>query len=164
MLSNMVNFSCYKFSPRFILFYMTLINMIIYIDRGMLASVLSMLEKGSGLGLSATEAGALGSAFMLGYIVSSPLFAHYAQYIHPMWLMILGLSVWTGSVILCFFSVEFYMLFLGRAISGVGEASFVCLAPPYILDHAPPESKTKWLSIFYVALPIGTAIGFVLGL
>jgi hypothetical protein len=49
-----------------------------YIDRGMLASIVTMLEKGSGLGLTASEAGAVGSSFMLGYMVSSPLFAHYA--------------------------------------------------------------------------------------
>jgi MFS family permease len=80
-----------------------------------------------------------------------------------MWLMLLGLTVWVGAVIFCFFSVNFPMLFVARALTGVGEASFVCLAPPYILDYAPPDGKTRWLSIFYVALPLGTAIGFIVG-
>ena len=79
-----------------------------------------------------------------------------------MWLMILGMVIWSGATLLCGVSVTYWMLLIGRAITGVGEASFVALAPPYILDEAPPEKKTLWLSFFYIALPVGTAIGSLL--
>ena len=64
---------------------------------------------------------------------------------------------------LCGVSVTYWMLILGRAITGVGEASFCPLAPPYILDVAPKEKKVFWLSLFQIALPVGTAIGFIVG-
>ena len=57
----------------------------------------------------------------------------------------------------------FWWYLLHRAISGVGEAAFQCIVPPYIEDIAPPGSKAMWLGCFYTAIPCGTAIGFVYG-
>lgn len=45
-------------------------------------------------------------------------------------------------------------------MSGVGEASFVCIAPPWIAKYAPDGRKGRWLAIFYTALPVGTAFGY----
>ena len=70
------NFYCFKFSPVCVLIYLTIINFFVYMDRGMLASVLSEVE--DGLDITASEAGALGSIFIVGYIISAPLFAHGA--------------------------------------------------------------------------------------
>ena len=46
---------------------------------------------------------------------------------------------------------------------GVGEASYATVAPTLIDDMAPPAKKGRWLSIFYVAIPIGSALGYVIG-
>jgi MFS family permease len=46
-----------------------------------------------------------------------------------------------------------------RIIVGVGEASYATLAPTIIDDLAPPARKNKWLSVFYVAIPVGAALG-----
>jgi MFS family permease len=45
----------------------------------------------------------------------------------------------------------------------VGEGAFVSMAPPFIIMLAPPEKKTLFIAIFYAAMPVGTAIGFVYG-
>lgn len=152
-------------SPMMLLILFTSVNILIFIDRGALAAVVGQLKKSSnhGLGLSSFEAGALGSVFILGYMIASPIFAYNAQFIHPQYLMSLGLTIWSGAVLLSGVSRNFYMLAIARAITGVGEASFVCLAPPCILDSAPHASRTKWLGIFYSATPLGYALGFIYG-
>ena len=114
------------------------------------------------------EAGALQSVFILGYMLSSPAFAYFSQYVHPLYLMGIGLTVWSGATMMASFSVNYFMFMAARALTGVGEASFVCLAPPYILDVAPPAKKTVsarqlWVAIFYAAMIVGAAIGFVYG-
>ena len=45
-------------------------------------------------------------------------------------------------------------------LSGVGEASFQCSIPPWITKNANPKSKGAWLSLFYTAIPVGTACGY----
>jgi MFS family permease len=45
----------------------------------------------------------------------------------------------------------------------VGEASYATIAPTLIDDLAPPSKKGKWLSIFYVAMPVGAALGYKVG-
>ena len=52
-------------------------------------------------------------------------------------------------------------LVFARMLSGVGEASFQCTIPPFITNNARPGSKGMWLSIFFTAIPVGTAIGYV---
>lgn len=47
--------------------------------------------------------------------------------------------------------------------TGLGEASFVSLGPPYIDDAAPHGMKTRWLAFFFMMLPIGFAIGVIFG-
>eukprot|EP01026_Neomeris_dumetosa_P054551 TRINITY_DN49122_c0_g2_i2.p1 TRINITY_DN49122_c0_g2~~TRINITY_DN49122_c0_g2_i2.p1 ORF type:complete len:357 (+),score=41.67 TRINITY_DN49122_c0_g2_i2:3-1073(+) len=55
------------------------------------------------------------------------------------------------------------MLILARMLVGVGEASFVVLAAPFIDDNAPPEQKSLWLGLFNMFIPVGYAIGYIVG-
>lgn len=47
-----------------------------------------------------------------------------------------------------------------RAVSGIGEASFIGLAPTYIDDIAPKNRQSMWLAIFFSMIPIGAATGY----
>jgi MFS family permease len=58
---------------------------------------------------------------------------------------------------------SFTELAAARALVGVGEASYATIAPTLIDDLAPPEKKGSWLAIFYAAMPIGAALGYVTG-
>lgn len=131
----------YRMRPAWLLAYFTFVNILIYLDRGVLASVVPALKDADGLNLDSIEAGALGSIFMLGYMIASPLFATSAQKVHPFFLMAIGLSIWVVAVLMCGLSTSFGMLLVSRAVTGVGEASFVSLAPPMILDIAPTKDK-----------------------
>jgi MFS family permease len=50
-----------------------------------------------------------------------------------------------------------------RALVGVGDASYAAIAPTLIDDVAPRARRSSWLAIFYAAIPIGSALGFVVG-
>ncbi|KAG7011577.1 putative sphingolipid transporter spinster-like 3, partial [Cucurbita argyrosperma subsp. argyrosperma] len=52
---------------------------------------------------------------------------------------------------------------LSKRIVGVGEASFISLAAPFIYDNAPAHKTTGWIAIFYMCMPTGYAIGYLYG-
>lgn len=112
-------------------------------------------------GLSSFQGGVLAGAYMFGYITASPLFALAVRSYDPFRLVSFGLVVWSLAALGCASSIGFVSLLLARAISGVGEAAFLCIAPPFIDKCAPPEKKSRWMAIFYCAIPIGYALGFV---
>jgi len=45
----------------------------------------------------------------------------------------------------------------------VGEAAYATLAPAVISDFYPPERRNRILTFFYVAIPVGAAVGFAVG-
>src|SRR2546425_7627834 len=55
------------------------------------------------------------------------------------------------------------MLLLARAVVGVGEASYAVVTPSLLSDCYPPERRARVLGIFYAAIPVGSALGYVVG-
>jgi len=96
----------------------------------------------SDMDLTGAEGGVLGSVFMLGFLLFSPVFAHYAFSVHPLHLIALGILVWIGSTLAAGLALDYWMLLVARVFTGAGEASFVSLVPPLLLDLAPPNGKT----------------------
>lgn len=161
----MANFFTVRLNARQILIIYCAINALIYIDRGALSAVIPFLQsrKYEGLNLSSSLAGTLGSSFILGYMVTAPLFAYYSQKYHPEYLMCFGLTIWSVAVLMTGFSDSYVLLLISRTLTGIGEASFVCLAPPVIMDVAPQDKKNLWIGLFYVANVLGYALGFIFG-
>ncbi|XP_075654547.1 putative sphingolipid transporter spinster homolog 2 [Castanea sativa] len=166
------------FTPKRLLLIFCVINMINYVDRGAIASngVNGSLgtctdsgtcTSGSGIQgefkLSNFEDGVLSSAFMVGLLVASPIFASLSKSHNPFRLIGVGLSVWTLAVAGCGCSIDFWSIAICRMLVGVGEASFISLAAPFIDDHAPAAQKTAWLATFYMCIPAGVALGYVYG-
>ncbi|KAI7739573.1 hypothetical protein M8C21_016150, partial [Ambrosia artemisiifolia] len=82
---------------------------------------------------------------------------------NPFRLIAVGLSVWTISAIGCGISIGFWTITVCRMLVGVGEASFISLAAPFIDESAPVTQRSAWLGIFYMCIPTGVAIGYVYG-
>ncbi|PWA35646.1 major facilitator superfamily protein [Artemisia annua] len=163
------------------------INMINYIDRGAIASngvngsprvcTTGVCSHGTGIqgdfDLTNFKDGVISSAFMVGLLLASPLFASLAKTysltlvytcsINPFRLIGVGLSVWTFAVAGCGISIDFWSITICRMLVGVGEASFISLAAPFIDDNAPATQRTAWLGIFYMCIPTGIALGYVYG-
>ncbi|XP_057420890.1 probable sphingolipid transporter spinster homolog 2 [Lotus japonicus] len=166
------------FTPKRLLAIFCVINMLNYLDRGAIASngvngSRGTCTKGgtctSGTGIQGDfnlnnfEDGVLSSAFMVGLLIASPIFASLAKSVNPFRLIGVGLSVWTGATFCCGFSFNFWTIALCRMLVGVGEASFISLAAPFIDDNAPVSQKTAWLAIFYMCIPAGYAVGYIYG-
>eukprot|EP00850_Spirogloea_muscicola_P010489 SM000062S19875 [mRNA] locus=s62:154828:160098:+ [translate_table: standard] len=168
------------FTPLRLLGIFCMINMLNYVDRGAIASNGvngrqgdpgcehgRHCDPGSGIQgefhLSNFQDGILPAAFMIGLLVASPIFAGMSKVYNPFRLIGAGLSVWTVAVFGCSLATGFIPLTICRMFVGVGEASFVSLAAPFIDDNAPLGQKTKWLASFYMCIPAGVALGYVYG-
>ncbi len=149
-----------------IIVLLTGLNLLNYIDRMIVAAVLrkvSLPVAQGGLNLTDVEAGLLATAFLLGYFLTSPLFGARADRGARKGLIALGVGVWSVATVASGFATSAAMLLAARAVVGVGEASYATLAPTIIDDLTPPESKGRALAIFYLAIPVGSALGFVIG-
>lgn len=80
--------------------------------------------------------GLLPAAFMVGLLLSSPIFAEASKYHNAFRLIGVGLAVWTAAAAGCGLAPGFTSLLLCRMAVGVGEASFVALAAPFIGELA----------------------------
>jgi MFS family permease len=144
------------------LWLLTFVNLICYLDRFIISAVSPKIQ--TDFGLNHAETGIVMSAFMVGYMLTSPLFGYYGDRKNRPMLMGLGVLVWSIATALSGWVEYFIPLVLARAVVGVGEASFATLAPPFIRDGLKDESLiNKALGIFYISLPLGAALGFMWG-
>jgi predicted MFS family arabinose efflux permease len=61
------------------------------------------------------------------------------------------------------FAPGYRTLLAARATVGIGEASFGTVSPGLIADFFPKERRGQILAWFYVAIPVGSALGYLLG-
>jgi MFS family permease len=148
-------------SPRAILALLTLLNLLNYLDRLVLAAVLERVQ--DDLHLDNTQGGLLATVFLVGYFLTSPIFGRLADRGSRKGLIAIGVAVWSLATIGTGLSTNVWMLMGMRALVGVGEASYATLAPTIIDDLAPPAQKSRWLAIFFVATPVGSALGYLVG-
>ncbi|EKX35342.1 hypothetical protein GUITHDRAFT_59841, partial [Guillardia theta CCMP2712] len=139
----------------------TMCNLLNYIDRGLVSGVLPRI--GEDFDVSKTSLGLLTGSFMGGYCLLSPVFALCSTMFPPFTLIGVGLVVWQISAVMSAYSRSFRVLLLARLLSGIGEASFQAIAPPFLDDVAGENSKGVLLAVFYCAIPVGTALGYIYG-
>ncbi|HEY0478020.1 MAG TPA: MFS transporter [Kofleriaceae bacterium] len=146
---------------RAILALLTALNFLNFIDRAVIAAVLTPMK--AELALSNFEAGLLNTAFLIGYFATCPVFGARADKGARKGLIALGVLIWSVATIGSGLATGFWSLLAARIVVGVGEASFAVLAPTIIDDITPPDRKGSALSVFYLAVPLGYALGYILG-
>lgn len=150
-----------KLSPFWTLFILTGLNLLNYLDRYVLSAVLPSLQPD--LGINDGEAGRLVTAFMIGYFITSPFFGYLGDRGSRKWLIALGILVWSVGTVLTGMATGFAMLLGFRILVGVGEASYATISPSWISDTFGPAKRNNALTIFYVAIPVGAALGNIVG-
>ena len=150
-----------RLSPSWTLFILTGLNLFNYLDRNVLAAVLEPVQ--AEFKLSDEQGGRLNTAFMLGYFVTAPLFGYWGDRASRKWLIAAGIAVWSVGTVLTGFATGLLMLLLFRSVVGVGEASYASISPGWISDVFRPDWRNNALTIFYVALPVGSALGYIIG-
>jgi len=147
--------------PLVILILLTGLNLLNYLDRYVLSAVLPKIE--AELALTKLVEGAAATVFLVGYFATSPMFGVMGDRGRRTRLMALGVTVWSLATLWSGLSAGKWSLLASRAFVGIGEASYATIAPTIIDDLAPPEKRGRWLSVFYTAMPIGSALGYLTG-
>ncbi len=143
------------------LLILTSLNLLDYLDRYLIASLGSLVK--AEMGLSDKAFGFLGTAFFLVYFLSSPVFGYLGDRFGRIRLMAGGAVLWSLATSLTFWVTTYPTLVLARGVVGVGEASFGTLAPAYLADILPLGRRSRALGIFYVAIPLGSALAYLAG-
>lgn len=154
--------------PKFVFFIISLINLTNFIDRGIIPGSTNefnaFIEQNIHTDTPDVYLGLLQSSFVVGYVVGSMVFSHLVHQYGRFFLVAVGCSIWILALLLSgasFHSGSYVFLLFSRMLSGVGEASVHTNVPPWIQQMAPPAQTGAWLAVFYTAVPVGTALGYV---
>ncbi len=175
---------------RIALILLLIINLFNYIDRQVLAAVLHDIEKtffpaetseststekvSSASNESSVsepakdkhikeKLGYLQGAFMFSYFLCAPLFGWLADRASRWKIIGLGVILWSLASGASGWASTFAILFLTRCFVGLGEAAYGPAAPTILSDLYPVSMRGRVMATFYVAIPVGSALGYVLG-
>ena len=156
----------------YVLGALTLIYVLNFVDRGLLAVVGPDLVPD--LGISDTQFGLLtGFGFALLYtIVGIPL-ARYADTGHRVWLMSVCITLWSIMTVLCGLATEvtlgsvtvgaFWILLACRVGVGVGEAGCTPPANSLIADYYAPRERAQALGVYAMGVTLGGMFANLIG-
>lgn len=147
-------------SSRTALAVLTGINLLNYLDRYIVAGMVGPLKRE--FDASDTQIGLLMSIFLVSYMVVSPVVGWVARTRSRTGLLALGVALWSAATAGGAFARSIGHLLVMRAATGVGEAAYATVGPALLADHYPAHRRAGALSIFYSAIPVGTACGYML--
>jgi MFS family permease len=137
------------------------INLFNYIDRQILSGVLPLVQ--ADLGLSDAALGVLASAFMVLYLAGSVPLGMLGDRVARPRLIAVGVGVWGAATFLSGLARSYGALFVSRALVGIGEASYGPTATAVVSDLFPRARRGLVNGIFNAAIPLGGAIGVIVG-
>jgi MFS family permease len=119
--------------------------------------------KHSELALSDTQAGSLMSGFLIVFAVIAPIFGTLGDRMSRPRLIAFGVACWSIATALSGLAWNFTSLFVARASVGIGEAAYVTIGPSLLSDYFPRNQRGRVMAIFFCAIPVGSALGYVVG-
>src|SRR6185503_10186767 len=137
------------------------LNLLNYLDRFVLNAVRTPLAADFQIGYG--DSGRTVTAFMFGYFLTSPFFGYLGDRVSRKWLIAFGIFVWSVGTVLTGFAASFMTLLWYRVLVGFGEASYATISPSLISDAFAATKRNNALTIFYAALPVGAALGYLVG-
>lgn len=140
---------------------LSLINLVNYLDRSVLAPVLNSVK--ATFDIDDARAGLLTTAFFWVYTIVSPVSGYLGDRVSRRKLIVFGILLWSAATVASAFARNYEQLFITRAFTGVGEACYGIVAPAFLGDLFSKESRARTLAVFYLALPVGTAAGYAFG-
>ena len=146
---------------RFAVTVLTAMNLLNYVDRFVPSAVKDLVK--TDLGLTDDQTSLPLMAFVFVYMFASPVFGSLAERWPRKVIIAAGVVLWSLATGFAALATGFASFLFARALVGVGEAAYATIAPSLIADFYPPVARNRVLTIFYVAIPIGSAIGFAVG-
>jgi MFS family permease len=96
-------------------------------------------------------------------MVAAPLFGWFADRFSRWKLIGLAVIAWSLASGASGLAKTFGLLLVTRLAVGIGEAAYGPAAPTVIADLFPVKRRGSVLAWFYMAIPVGSALGYVLG-
>jgi MFS transporter, Spinster family, sphingosine-1-phosphate transporter len=137
------------------------INLFNYVDRYILSAVQEVIRVQ--FHASSAAIGSLALAFLLTYMLLSPIFGWLGDRFSR-WIIIgIGVTLWSLASGGSGLTHTYSSLVVMRCLVGVGEAAYGPVAPTIISDLYPVAERGKVLAWFYAAIPVGSALGVIAG-
>jgi len=77
--------------------------------------------------------------------------------------MAAGVSAWSLATAATGLMRSFGQLMIARSFVGIGEAAYATISPALLSDYFPRAQRGRAFAVFYVAIPVGAAVGYLLG-
>jgi MFS transporter, Spinster family, sphingosine-1-phosphate transporter len=148
-------------APGVILAALTTLNGLNYLDRYVAAATLPLIL--ADLAISDAQGGLLQSLFITVYALVCPLAGWFGDRQPRLKLAAVGVFVWSAATFASGLAPSYAWLLLARAVIGAGEASYAVVTPSLLSDCYPPDRRARMLGIFYAAIPVGSALGYIVG-
>jgi MFS family permease len=142
------------------------INLFNYIDRQILAALEPDIRAtffAAGDVNAMTKTGLLGAAFLVAYMLSAPILGFLADRISRWVIIGTAVIVWSLASGGSGLAATFTILFVTRIFVGIGEGGYGPAAPTILADVFPIATRGRIMAIFCAAIPVGSALGYVLG-
>ena len=148
------------------LFLLLAINLFNYIDRQILAALEPNIRASffaAGDVNAMTKTGLLGDAFFVTYMISAPVLGLLADRFSRWIIVGSAVILWSLASGASGLAATFAILFATRICVGIGEGGYGPAAPTILADLFPIETRGRMMAIFYAAIPVGSALGYVIG-
>jgi MFS family permease len=163
-MKNPGNEKGYLFSKRYsnyVFGLLFLLYMFDYIDRTVVTSMFTSIE--ADLGISHTQSGMLVSAVYWAIVLLTfPVSLLVDRWSRTKTIGLMAI-LWSLATALCALTGNFIQLFLARMLIGVGEAGYAPGGSAMISGLYPIEKRSKMMGFWNASIPLGTAIGVLLG-
>ena len=150
-----------KLYPRTALAILTALNLLNYIDRSVLFAVQDLIK--AEFPRSDAAYGLLTTVFFVFYMCVAPFMGPLSVRFARKPVIVVGALIWSAATLLTAFTHSFDALLVRHTLVGIGEASFVILSPTFVADMFPESRRGRVMGVFYLAIPVGTALGYVIG-
>jgi MFS family permease len=137
------------------------LNLLNYIDRYILPGEVSLIQRE--FHSTDQQMGLLTTALFIVYMLAAPLTGWLGDHFSRKPLIIGGAVLWSLATLGTAWVHTYWELFIRHAVVGVGEATFGIFAPAVLADFYPERDRNRILSIFYLAIPVGAALGYLAG-
>jgi MFS family permease len=137
------------------------LNLLNYVDRYILPGEVSLIK--SEFHSTDQQIGALTTALFVTYMLTAPLTGWLGDRFRRKPLIVAGAVLWSLATLATAWVHDYRTLYLRHALVGVGEATFGIFAPTVLADFYPERDRNRILSIFYLAIPVGAALGYLAG-
>ncbi|MGB8260576.1 MAG: MFS transporter [Terracidiphilus sp.] len=137
------------------------LNLLNYIDRYIFPGELSLIQ--NEFHATDHQMGALTTALFIFYMLAAPLTGWLGDRVSRKPLIIAGAVLWSLATLGTVWVHSYWTFYIRQALVGIGEATFGIFAPAVLADFYPERDRNRILSVFYIAIPVGAALGYLAG-